>query len=107
LQDYRELYPATEEKRLEFCRRLETGGHEEMFIRKALKFHFSMKIEEFGDFFEDFEDARFRHLKLLDELEPNRNSYSFALKVSRNLGIPIERAEHWVRAFRSSEDYSE
>ncbi len=88
-----------------FARRLESAGHDEMFIRRALRDNFELKLEGLGEFFDDFEDARLRHLKILHDLEPNRSEYSFAKKVSENLGISQDAAQEWVRRFKlRSED---
>lgn len=73
-----------------------------MLIRKGLNLHFAMQLEEFGDFFENFKEARLRHLVLLKRLAPNRTDYSFARKVSKNLGISQERAEDLVLKLKDS-----
>ena len=95
------LLPKTGETRETYCRRLNDQGLEEMLIRKGLRLHFSMKIEEFGEFFDDYKDARLRHLTLLLQRQPNRTDYSLARKVSKNLGISQERAEYWVNTYRA------
>lgn len=99
LLDYQNMQPEPGEDTKSYCLRLEQDGHEEMFIRKALRMHFSMKIDEFGAFFEDYELARLRHLAMLKQIHPNRNSYSLKLKVRKNLGISEERANYWVKRF--------
>lgn len=74
-----------------------------MFIRKGLAHHFNMGVDEMGDFFEKFAEARIRHIELLSEMHPNRTEYSLIVKVSRNLGISRESAERWVQAFKRTQ----
>lgn len=102
LPDIRLLLPKTGETQEMYCQRLQDDGHEEMFIRKGLRFHFAMPLEEFGDFFDNFKEARLRHMASLKQLAPNRTDYSFARKVSRNLGISQERAEDLVQIFKEN-----
>ena len=84
--DYRLLRPRFWETPARYSRRLERRGHEEMFIRKALRTHFNMEIREFSTFFEDLPKARLRHLAELYDMAPNRTDYAFACKVAGNLG---------------------
>lgn len=105
MESYLDLHPSDGESKFDYARRLETDGHDEMFIRAALRFHFSMQLTEFSDFFEDFEIARLRHVEAVSKLRKYPNEGAFARKVGANLGISTERAKTWVRrykAFRSS-----
>ncbi|WP_171176063.1 hypothetical protein [Ruegeria sp. HKCCD8929] len=99
LPDYKELPPHAGERATEYCARLELNGFEEMFIRKALRYHLGMQVEEFGAFFNGFEQARLRHLTMLSRMSPNRTEYSFTKKVSKNLGISEQLASQWVARF--------
>jgi wyosine [tRNA(Phe)-imidazoG37] synthetase (radical SAM superfamily) len=100
--DFRARRPQPEETTSTYAARLEAEGHEEMFIRKGLAHHFNMGVDEMGEFFEKFREARLRHIELLSEMHPNRTEYSLIVKVSRNLGISREDAERWVHAFRQA-----
>lgn len=102
LTDIRLLIPEKGETQEMYCQRLQDDGHEEIFIRKGLRFHFAMPLEEFGDFFDNFKEARLRHVALLKQLAPNRTDYSLARKVSRNLGISQERAEVLVQIYKDN-----
>lgn len=75
-----------------------------MFIRKAASAHFSMKLDEMGEYFEAYPRARIGHLRLLQEIFPHRykEDGKFARKVSGNLGISLERAECWVAQYRKT-----
>lgn len=94
------FYPGSNEDAVEYCRRLEKNGHDEVAIRKALREHFDFGIDELGQFFEDFPQARLRHLALLMHIHPNRNTYSLEKKVAKNLGISEEKAKYWVARFQ-------
>ena len=96
LKRYDTLPPDVGESKKDYCFRLQEIGHEEMFIRKALAYHFHVQLFEFGAFFNDFELARLRHLTMLRLLAPGRNEFSMVKKVSKNLGISEELAKRWV-----------
>lgn len=98
--DHNTHYPKEDEDAKAYSHRLELDGFEETYIRKALRVHFLMNIEEFGRFFEEFELARLRHLTHLMDLDSGRNNYSLTKKVAKNLGVPEERAEYWVTRFQ-------
>ena len=93
---YDVLPPEVGESKRDYCLRLQDLGHEEMFIRKALAYHFHVEISGFSAFFNEFEQARLRHLTMLRRLTPNRSRYSMIKKVAKNLGISEELAERWV-----------
>ncbi|MEP2890220.1 hypothetical protein [Tateyamaria sp.] len=96
LERYDKLPPQVGESKRDYALRLQEIGHEEMFMRKALAYHFHVEISEFSAFFNAFELARLRHISMLRLLFPNRNNYSLIKKVSKNLGISDELAELWV-----------
>ncbi len=96
LERYDTLPPEVGESKRDYCLRLQEIGHEEMFIRKALAFHFHVQFSEFSAFFNEFELARLRHLTMLRHLASSRNEFSMMKKVSKNLGISEELAERWV-----------
>lgn len=100
-RDYRELPPVGDETAVGYASRLERMACDEMFIRKGLRYHFAIEMAAFGDFFENFPAARLRHVRLLEILEPNRTRYSLVLKLSKNLGISRERAEHWIDLYEA------
>ncbi len=103
MPDYRKERPRVEESERDYAQRLEGAGHDEMFIRKALRAHFSVGLRELADFFEDFPIARMRHVAMVAKLRSYPNDDAFADKVSKNLGIELSRAKELVRRFRSSE----
>jgi hypothetical protein len=90
--DYRSLPPAPKEDEHQYALRLQNAGFDEMFIRKALRFHFQMKIEEFPTFFEPFLQARLKYVRLLAALRPDQADSQLVRRVARNLGISAEGA---------------
>ena len=100
---YEKILPQAGEYAESYARRLEIDGYEERFIRKALRAHFGMKIEEFAKFFENYELARLRHLHLLRTMAPDRTGYSFQRKVAKNLGVSEKRAVYWIERFLAAE----
>lgn len=106
LRGYREALPASGETADAYCVRLVEDGHEEMWIRAALRTHFDMELSEFPAFFEKHPEARFRHLELLLEIRPDTSEYSFTRKVAKNLGISDEDALIWINRFKDSRSLS-
>lgn len=96
VESYNDLPPNVGESKRAYCLRLQELGHEEMFMRKALAYHFHVDLAEHAAFFNEFELARLRHLTMLRHLAPDRNHYSMVKKVAKNLGISEELAELWV-----------
>lgn len=96
VQRYDVLPPEVGESKRNYCLRLQELGSEEMFIRKALAYHFHVDVSEFSGFFNEFVEARLRHLTLLRQLAPQRTHFSMVKKVAKNLGISEELAERWV-----------
>ncbi|MEL6377575.1 MAG: hypothetical protein AAFQ04_10330 [Pseudomonadota bacterium] len=96
IERYDTLPPDVGESKRDYCFRLQELGHEEVFIRKALAYHFHVETSEFSSFFNEFKEARLRHLTMLRLLAPQRNHYSMVKKVAKNLGISEELAERWV-----------
>ncbi|SFI47201.1 hypothetical protein [Jannaschia pohangensis] len=69
-------------------------------MRKALCHHFGRAdMQGLGAFFDSFEQARQRHISMLDEMQPNRTRYSLTRKVAKNLGLSDEEAGVWVDRF--------
>lgn len=102
LQNYRDLPSFDDEDQLSYVERLESDGHEEMFIRKALRYHFGMGFGDFGSLFESFPIARMRHVRQLRESRPQRSDYSLALKVAKNLDISHATAARLVAKLNSN-----
>jgi len=61
-----------------------------------------MELSEFGAFFEDYPQARMRHVEVLHKMRPTRTDYSFALKLGKNLGISQSEATVWIERFHKN-----
>ena len=83
-----------------YCQRLQDLGQEEMSIRKGASKHFGLSINEMGEFFTEFREARLRHIRMLIEMEPNRTEYSLMKKVSKNLGIADQEAASLISSIK-------
>lgn len=90
------LFPLNGETLHAYCQRLQELGQEEMSIRKGASEHFGLSVNEMGEFFTEFREARLRHIRMLIEMEPNRTEFSLIKKVSKNLGISDEEATSLV-----------
>ena len=84
----------------DYARRLTAEGCEEALIAKALVFHYRWEGDDWGAFFEQFPEARLRHIHLLDMIQPNRSAYSLMLKIEKNCCIDRERAAAWLERYR-------
>ena len=106
MSDYRKMHPKSQETEHAYARRLEVEGYDEMFIRKAIRAHFSVGIQELGDFFEDYPLARMRHVAAVAKLRDYPSDRALAIKLSKNLGIEVECADELVRLLRASDTAS-
>jgi hypothetical protein len=88
-----EELPAHGERVVDYAKRLESAGHDEIFIRKALRIHFSMELAELPSFMAEFEEARLLSVGLAASQSPKKTAHQLALKVSKSLGIPHSLAE--------------
>lgn len=95
------IEPLPHEDRLIYALRLQAAGQEEMQIRKSLRHHFSMSIDEFPEFFEYLEPARLRHIGVLMRLKPGQSDRTLIRKLSRNLGISVSTSEQLVARFKA------
>ncbi|GAA6182358.1 hypothetical protein NBRC116594_37960 [Shimia sp. NS0008-38b] len=101
LIDFKKLPPESRETKMTYCRRLEAQGYDEMFLRKALAFHYNMALEDMAPFLEQFPTARLRHIETLRKLHPNRTTYSLTIKLARNLGLSPEQASTWIEVYET------
>lgn len=99
MTDYRHMHPLEHETESAYAARLERDGFEEVFIRKALVTHFFMDAARFGRFFEDFEIARLRHVKLVFQIHPERTAAEAARQIAETLGLSEARAHYWVERY--------
>ncbi len=92
-------WPENGEPPLDYARRLEPAGEEEMLIRAALWEHYRFSVAEADDVAQHLKEARYRHIALVKEHFPDRTGTSLTWKVARNLGVSNEEAEDWLMQF--------
>ncbi|WP_294223568.1 hypothetical protein [uncultured Shimia sp.] len=102
LPSYKLLPPAKGESNVAYCRRLEAAGHDELFLRKALAFHFQLPQDDMKHCLDQFPEARLRHIDTLTKLHPARSAYALADKLAVNLGLSLSEAKDWALAHDSS-----
>ncbi|MBO6898168.1 MAG: hypothetical protein JJ868_12415 [Shimia sp.] len=102
LPSYKSLPPAKAESNLDYCRRLEAAGYDELFLRNALAFHFQLSQEDLKRCLDQFPEARLRHVERLTKLHPSRSAYALADKLAMNLGMSISEAKDWALAHDGS-----
>lgn len=99
--DHRHLPPLPIEDALQYALRLQDAGYDEIFVRKALRFHFQTKIEELAAFCEPLRNARLRSVRLYVNLHLGRTEHYLIRRVSRSLGIDEQLARDLVREVMS------
>jgi hypothetical protein len=82
-----------------YARRLEKDGEREYTIRKALREHFELPIEDIIAICGDLPTARQREIADLRTRFPDLNQNRFAWKISKTLTIPKEDALTWSQTF--------
>ena len=102
LPSYKTLPPAKGESNVDYCRRLEAAGHDALFLRNALAFHFQLPPDIIKQCLDQFPEARLRHVELLTKLHPTRSAYALADKLAVNLGITLNEAKDWALAHDGS-----
>lgn len=96
LPSYKTLPPAKGESNVDYCRRLESAGHDALFLRNALAFHFQLPLDDIKPCLDQFPEARLRHVELLTKLHPTRSAYALASKLAANLGMSLNEAKDWA-----------
>ncbi|WP_299426217.1 hypothetical protein [uncultured Shimia sp.] len=102
LPSYKTLPPAKGESNEDYCRRLEAAGHDALFLRNALAFHFQLPQDDIKHCLDQFPEARLRHVELLTKLHPTRTAYALADKLAMNLGMSVNEAKDWALAHDGS-----
>lgn len=102
LPSYKKLLPSNGESNVTYCRRLEAAGHDALFLRNALAFHFQLPQEAIKHCLDQFPEARLRHIDTLTKLHPTRSAYALADKLAVNLGLSLSEAKDWALAHDSS-----
>jgi len=86
-----------------YTKRLEAEGQREIYIRKALRTHFDLKIDEAIAACSELSAARHLELKELRGRFPDMNENRLAWKISKTLTIPKEDARVWAQTLIAEE----
>ena len=86
-----------------YARRLEKDGEREYTIRKALRDHFDLAIEDVIAICGDLPTARNREIRNLRTRFPDLNENRFAWKISKTLTFPTEDALTWSQTILAAE----
>ena len=95
--------PNTGESKLAYGKRLETQGQRELYIRKALRAHFGLTIDETIALCGELPIARHLELKELRRRFPDLNENRLAWKISKSLTIPKQDALIWAQTLIANE----
>ncbi len=87
-----------------YARRLEKDGEREYTIRKALREHYELPIEDVIAICADLPTARQREITDLRKRFPDLNENRFAWKISKTLTIPKEDALTWSQTIHAAEE---
>lgn len=104
MKSYFEDKPATGEDMAAYTKRLEAEGQREIYIRKALRTHFELKVEEAIAACAGLSAARHLELKELRSRFPDMNENRLAWKISKTLTISKEDALVWAQTIIAEED---
>jgi hypothetical protein len=103
MSDYQSDKPNAGEDKSAYGRRLQAEGQRELYIRKALRAHFGLGIDETIAICADLPKARLLELKELRRRFPDLNENRLAWKISKSLTIPKEDALVWAQTLIAKE----
>lgn len=97
MKNYQTDAPAPGEKLAAYVKRLEAEGQREIYIRKAIRAHFDLNIEDAIAACSDLSTARHLELTELRGRNPNLNENRLAWKISKSLTISKADALVWAK----------
>ena len=89
--------PNANESKLAYGKRLQAQGLRELYIRKALRAHFELEIDETIAICAKLPGARFLELQQMRRRFPDLNENRLAWKISKSLTISKEDALGWAQ----------
>ncbi|MEE9387870.1 MAG: hypothetical protein V3U96_04615 [Paracoccaceae bacterium] len=95
--------PTTDEDTRAYGKRLQAQGQRELYIRKALRAHFGLSIDETIAACAELPDARLLELNALRARFPALNANRLAWKISKSLTIPKTDALIWAQRLLKKE----
>ncbi|MCF6316723.1 MAG: hypothetical protein L3J30_10650 [Marinosulfonomonas sp.] len=103
MSDHMTDTPKTDEGRHAYGQRLQKQGQRELYIRKALRAHFDLSIDETIAVCAELPVARLLELKDLRRRFPELNENRLAWKISKSLTIPKADALIWAQTLIAKE----
>lgn len=103
MMDYQTDTPKKDETQKAYAKRLEAEGQREIYIRKALRAHWGLTIDETILACSELSEARNRELLDLRSRFPTLSENRFAWKISKSLTIPKEEALVWSQTILAAE----
>lgn len=103
MMDYQSDVPKQGETQKAYAKRLEAEGQREIYIRKALRAHWGLTIEETILVCSELPEARNRELQDLRSRFPTLNENRFAWRISRSLTLSKEDALVWAQTILAAE----
>lgn len=103
-KDFATDIPRANETDLTYSKRLEQEGQREIYIRKALRAHFDMTIEEVIETCASLNRARGYELNVLRSRFSALTEARFAYKIAQTLTIPKDEARDWAKKIIAAED---
>lgn len=103
MTDYVIITPLKNETPQAYALRVEKSGAREIVIRKGLRAHFDMSMEDAIQVCSILSDARHRELLDLRARFPDLNENRLAWKISKSLTISKEAALVWAQTIQKAE----
>ncbi|PCH96550.1 MAG: hypothetical protein COB84_04760 [Rhodobacteraceae bacterium] len=102
-QDYLTDQPKTSEDQIAYAKRLEKDGQREIYIRKALREHFGLSIDEVIVLCAKLPKARKREIINLRERFPNLTEKRFVWRIVQSMTLSKDDAKRWADKIISAE----
>ncbi len=102
--NYSENAPASGEDQTAYVKRLEAEGYREIYIRKALREHFDLPVQEVIQACAGLSVARELELKDLRARFPTLNENRLTWKISESLTISKDDARIWAQTILAQEE---
>lgn len=102
--NYTENAPVSGEDQPAYIKRLEAQGYREIYIRKALREHFDLSVQEVIKACAGLSVARELELKDLRLRFPTLNENRLTWKISQSLTIPKDDARVWAQTILAQEE---
>ena len=103
MSDYQLDKPDVGESKANYGKRLQSEGQRELYIRKALREHFGLSIDETIAICAKLPAARLQELKELRSRFPDLNENRLAWKISKSLTIDKADALTWAQTIITKE----